>query len=108
MYKVVFKQTGMNDVVIDANPGEILLDLAKKANVPIDAPCSGNVSCGKCKIRVAEGTVESAITRHLSKSEWEEGYRLACNSKICADCVIDVPDIASAYQSRMKIADLSS
>ena len=108
MYNVIFRQTGMADVVIDANPGEILLDLAKKANVPIDAPCSGNVSCGKCKVRIAEGSVESSMTRHLSKSEWEEGIRLACNCKITGDLVVDVPDIASAYQSRMKIADLSS
>lgn len=108
MSKITFKQTGIEDVIIDANPGENLLDVAKKANVPIDAPCSGNVSCGKCKVKLVEGEVESAISRHLSQAEWDEGYRLACNSKVSADCVIEVPDIASAYQSRMKIADLSS
>lgn len=108
MSKVTFKQTGIEDVIIDANPGENLLDVAKKANVPIDAPCSGNVSCGKCKVKLVGGEVESSISRHLSQSEWDEGYRLACNSKISSDCIIEVPDIASAYQSRMKIADLSS
>ena len=108
MYKVTFKQSGVEDVVIDANAGEILLELAKKANVPIDAPCSGNVSCGKCKVKIVGGSVESSLTRHLSQAEWDEGYRLACNSKVNADCVAEVPDIARAYQSRMKIADLSS
>lgn len=108
MYKVTFKQSGVADVVIDANEGEILLELAKKANVPIDAPCSGNVSCGKCKVKIVGGSVESSITRHLSQAEWDEGFRLACNSKVNAECVVEVPDIARAYQSRMKIADLSS
>ena len=108
MYKVTFKQNGVADVVIDANEGEILLELAKKANVPIDAPCSGNVSCGKCKVKIVGGSVESSITRHLSQAEWDEGFRLACNSKVNAECVVEVPDIARAYQSRMKIADLSS
>ena len=108
MYKVTFKQSGVADVVIDANEGEILLELAKKANVPIDAPCSGNVSCGKCKVKIVGGSVESSLTRHLSQAEWDEGFRLACNSKVNAECVVEVPDIARAYQSRMKIADLSS
>ncbi len=108
MYKVTFKQSGTSDVIIDANQNEIILELAKKANVPIDAPCSGNVSCGKCKVKLIDGSVTSSLTRHLSQAEWNEGYRLACNSRVCADCTIEVPDIARAYQSRMKIADLSS
>ena len=36
------------------------------------------------------------------------GWRLACVSKICGDVTVMVPDIASAYKSRMKVADLSS
>ncbi len=108
MYKITFQIENGDAVVIDANEDEILLDLAKKANVPIDAPCSGNVSCGKCKMKLIEGQVKSSLTRHLSQSEWDEGYRLACNSKVCGDLSVLVPDIASAYQSRMKISDLSS
>ncbi len=47
-------------------------------------------------------------TRHISDEEFQNGWRLACVSKICADVEVLVPDIASAYQSRMKVADLSS
>lgn len=36
------------------------------------------------------------------------GWRLACCSLVAGDVVIEVPDIASAYRSRMKVADLSS
>lgn len=108
MYKITFKPENGDAVSIDANEDEILLEVAKKANVPIDAPCSGNVNCGKCKVKLLEGEVKSSLTRHLSQSEWDEGYRLACNSKVCADVSVMVPDIASAYQSRMKISDLSS
>ena len=38
----------------------------------------------------------------------QNGWRLACMSKISADVEVLVPDIASAYKSRMKVADLSS
>ena len=45
---------------------------------------------------------------YFSAEELQDGWRLSCNSKVLSDCVIWVPDIASAYQSRMKTADLSS
>lgn len=47
-------------------------------------------------------------TLHISDEEYQEGWRLACCSKISADVNVLVPDIASAYKSRMKVADLSS
>jgi len=108
MYKIVFHIEGAADAAIDANAGENLLELARKANVAIDAPCSGNGSCGKCRVRLAEGTVESAPNRHISPEEYEAGWRLACCSTVSGDAVIEVPDIASAYRSRMKVADLDS
>ena len=45
---------------------------------------------------------------YFSDEEYQEGWRLACMSKISADVTVLVPDIASAYKSRMKVADLSS
>ena len=42
MYKIEFALSGDVRVAIDANSGENLLELARKANVAIDAPCSGN------------------------------------------------------------------
>ncbi len=108
MNKIVFKIEAGEDVEIFANDGENLLELARKANVAIDAPCSGNGSCGKCKIRLVDGTLESAHTRHITEEEYDGGWRLACVSKVNGDAIIFVPDIASAYRNRMKVADLSS
>ena len=45
---------------------------------------------------------------HISDEEYQAGLRLSCCSKISADVNVLVPDIASAYKSRMKVADLSS
>ena len=82
--------------------------MARSANVAIDAPCSGNGSCGKCRVKLLEGTVDGPKTGHITEEEYAEGWRLSCASKVASDVVILVPDIASAYQSRMKTADLSS
>ncbi len=108
MSKVIFQIEGGSPVSIDCNPGDNLLELARRANVAIDAPCSGNGSCGKCRVQILEGQVESIPSRHIPESEWDAGWRLSCNCKVIGDCTVLVPDIASAYQSRMKTADLSS
>lgn len=108
MSKVIFQIEGGSPVAMECGDGENLLELARRANVAIDAPCSGNGSCGKCRVKILEGEVESLPSRHISEEEYSEGWRLSCNSKVKGDCTVFVPDIASAYQSRMKTADLSS
>ena len=108
MPKVIFQIEGASPVEITCNVGDNLLELARRANVAIDAPCSGNGSCGKCRVKLLEGELETIPSRHITDGEFEAGWRLSCNSKVLGDCVVFVPDIASAYQSRMKTADLSS
>ena len=108
MPKVVFQIEGSSEIAVECNVGDNLLELARRANVAIDAPCSGNGSCGKCRVKLVAGELESFPTRHISDAEYQEGWRLSCSSKVQSDCTVFVPDIASAYQSRMKTADLSS
>ena len=106
--KVTFQIEGGSPVSIECNAGDNLLELARRANVAIDAPCSGNGSCGKCRVKLIEGELDTLRSRHISDEEFAAGWRLSCNSKVVGDCTVLVPDIASAYQSRMKTADLSS
>ncbi|MDR3172307.1 MAG: ASKHA domain-containing protein [Treponema sp.] len=106
-YKVIFKISGGEDVVVFASSGESLLETAKKANVAIDAPCSGNGTCGKCRVKVLSGNVDSGNSRHISAEEYAEGWRLACGVKADAELTVLVPDIAQAYKSRMKVTALS-
>ena len=108
MSKILFEIEGTQAVAIECNPGDNLLELARRANVAIDAPCSGNGSCGKCRVKLVSGELNSIKSRHITDEEWELGWRLSCNSKVVGDATVFVPDIASAYQSRMKTADLST
>ena len=107
MVLITFKVNG-TDVHIKANTGDNLLQAAQRANVAIDAPCSGNGACGKCRVKLIEGELESPRTRHITEEEYVMGWRLACVSRVMSDVVVAVPDIASAYRSRMKVADISS
>ncbi|MDR0905571.1 MAG: ASKHA domain-containing protein [Oscillospiraceae bacterium] len=107
-YEITFRPEGGEDVTVFASQGENLLDVAKKANVAIDAPCSGNGNCGKCRVRLLEGEVYTQINRHINDNDYYNGWRLACVSKVNGPSKIFVPDIASAYKSRMRVTDMSS
>ncbi len=108
MFKVTFSFEDGSMVETFANAGDNLLEVARSANVAIDAPCSGNGACGKCRVQLKSGELESKKTLHISDEEYQAGWRLSCCSKISADVNVLVPDIVSAYKSRMKVADLSS
>ena len=50
--KVTFQIEGSTPVVMECNLGDNMLELARRGNVAIDAPCSGNGSCGKCRVKL--------------------------------------------------------
>ncbi|MCI8275222.1 MAG: DUF4445 domain-containing protein [Lachnospiraceae bacterium] len=108
MFEVTFKFESGEGVTAFAASGENLLEVARKTNVAIDAPCSGNAACGKCRVKLLKGELDSQKTRHITDEEYAAGWRLACVSKVEANVEVMVPDIASAYKGRMKAADLSS
>ena len=108
MFQVIFRQETGGEVHLSVQANENLLEVARRANVAIDAPCSGNASCGKCRVKLLEGALDSPRTRHISDEDYAAGWRLACNSRVVGDVTVMVPDIASAYRRRLKTADLST
>lgn len=85
------------------NKGDSLLDIARNADIFIDAPCNGNISCGKCKVKLIKGNVYTEKTHHIKDEEWENGYVLACNTKVIEDIEIEVPSKLSSSMHEMKI-----
>jgi uncharacterized 2Fe-2S/4Fe-4S cluster protein (DUF4445 family) len=59
-------------------------------------------------VRLLEGEVYSAITRHINDYDYYNGWRLACVSKVSGKAKLLIPDIASAYKSRLRVTDMSS
>ena len=51
MFKITFAFEDGSVVETYANAGDNLLEIARDSNVAIDAPCSGNASCGKCRVQ---------------------------------------------------------
>ena len=66
MFKVTFAFENGSKVEVFANAGDNLLEVARGANVAIDAPCSGNGACGKCRVQLKGGELDSKKTLHIS------------------------------------------
>ncbi|MDR2517086.1 MAG: ASKHA domain-containing protein [Spirochaetaceae bacterium] len=85
-----------------------LLEAARKAGVAIDAPCGGNGTCGKCRVRLLKGSLaDDGPSRHIKPDDYAAGFRLACQSRVTGEAEALVPASALAYQTRIKIADLA-
>lgn len=108
MFTIEFRFENSAPVKAYAHEGENLLEVARKNNVAIDAPCSGNASCGKCRVRLIGGHIKIGKNTPHHRRRICGGWRLSCVSTISGDAEILVPDIASAYRSRWKVADLST
>ena len=84
--------------------GTTLLDAAREAGIHINASCNGKGSCGKCKLVVADGTVDAPPTPLLTDGEKAKGYVLACQSRIIGDVSVQIPQ--EAIERRLKVAGM--
>ncbi|MDR2133252.1 MAG: ASKHA domain-containing protein [Clostridiales Family XIII bacterium] len=68
--------------------GASILEAARTAGVPLEAPCNGASICGKCKVKLAPEDlihVERGGAHLLNETEMAEGYVLACSSTVRGD-----------------------
>jgi len=86
--KIQFVPEGLH---IDVADGENLLRAAIAAGVHINASCGGEGVCGTCRVVVRQGNVSSEPSQFISQQEWDSGYRLACQSEVRSDLVVEIP-----------------
>jgi len=80
-----------HNISIEVEPGENLLSVAAGAGVYINAFCGGEGVCGRCKVRIEQGEVDSDRAMNLKQGEFEAGYRLACRTRVLSDLVVRIP-----------------
>ncbi|MCK5350057.1 MAG: 2Fe-2S iron-sulfur cluster binding domain-containing protein, partial [Desulfobacula sp.] len=100
-YAVTFEPGGKKVIV---NTGTNLLDASQKADIYINASCNGKGSCGKCKLIIESGKVDSEKTSLLSDKEKEKGYVLACQSKVFENIIIKIPE--ETIEKKLKAAGM--
>jgi uncharacterized 2Fe-2S/4Fe-4S cluster protein (DUF4445 family) len=78
---------------VECAEAALLTDLAAAGEINIDQPYGGHGRCAKCRVRFIEGAPPPTPEdqRQLSPSMLTEGWRLACQCRIAAPAVIEIP-----------------
>ena len=99
--RVIFEPQGRSVFVLE---GSRLLEAAGRAGLLVDTPCGGMGTCGKCRVRITRGACEptEADVAALGAEEIAAGWRLACQTAICAETVVEVPG-SSLFASEHQI-----
>jgi uncharacterized 2Fe-2S/4Fe-4S cluster protein (DUF4445 family) len=102
--EVVFQPYGKRTPVPS---GTTIMEAAKKLGIDISSLCGGRGTCGKCKVKVQNGTAglnpftEQELD-HLSKDEIETDFRLACQAKLTLPSTILVPEMSRVGKQRLQ------
>ncbi|MGD9117091.1 MAG: ASKHA domain-containing protein [Dehalococcoidia bacterium] len=103
-HTVIFQPSGRSGLVA---AGQSLKEASVRLGVDIEGGCGAQATCGQCLVRVVSGSFDKygissgtdslsplaeSERQFISPAEEAEGYRLACQAKICGDVVVFVPE----------------
>ncbi len=92
---------------IEIKTGTNLLTAADQGGIYLEGDCAGKGTCGKCRVRVAEGEREvptEAEKKHLSQAELDAGWVLACRRTVRGSLTVEVPLIKDAHSRKTSLA----
>jgi len=77
----------------EAKSDETLLDVARRAGVPLGNSCGGIGICSRCKVRIVAGAENltpptSVETRFAGARGFAEDERMACQAVVLGDCIV--------------------
>lgn len=95
---------------IETPIGTTILRATEEAGVSIRSECGGTGSCGKCKVIVKNSDAVSSVTeierKHLSHLEIDNGYRLACQTKILRNVAVEIPSESRRVSPKIQVLGL--
>jgi uncharacterized 2Fe-2S/4Fe-4S cluster protein (DUF4445 family) len=90
--------------------GTTILRAAEEAGVGIRSECGGVGSCGKCRVIVRNSNTVNRVTeierKHLSHLEIDNGYRLACQTKILRNVIVEIPSESRLVTLKIQVLGL--
>lgn len=87
-YLIKFLPSGKS---VKVSPNYNLKQAILDSGIHIDSSCGGVGTCGRCKVWVREGKVNTKKSRFISSKEKENGYVLSCLSKVKSDLIVEIP-----------------
>lgn len=78
---------GEETKTVEAPTGSLLGDVIAQAELPLEQPCAGRGTCGKCKVLVETGAAppDEVERGNLTPGELALNNRLACRARVEAD-----------------------
>ncbi len=75
---------GQEKKLVEAEDGSLFGDVIAAADFPLEQPCAGRGTCGRCKVLVEQGgnPPDGIEHEHLTGGELAVGTRLACRAQI--------------------------
>lgn len=108
-FKVTFYP---DNKTINIGQGKTLLSAAISLGLNINSSCAGDGVCGRCKILVKKGQVNTLPTGRITLDERQHGIYLACLTTALSDLEVEIPKNSridlnkisdeEAYLSRLK------
>ncbi len=95
-FEVIFQPSGVRGKVSGAKS---ILEASRELGVEIESLCGGVEGCGKCKVKLLEGSLSPFTdeeAKFITEAEKVEGYRLGCAAQIRGDVSIFVPEESHA------------
>ena len=91
------------DTSVEVSRGATVLEAAASAGVIIASICGGDGICGKCRVIIQSGEVDTDPTTLLTREEIQQGYALACTTRLVADTEVMVPPESRAEGAQILI-----
>jgi uncharacterized 2Fe-2S/4Fe-4S cluster protein (DUF4445 family) len=92
MPKIIFSPF---EKTIQTDGSKTILQLAQDAHIPLQSTCGGKKKCGKCSVIIKETDSPLPPPSDREKAvlggRVEEGYRLACETRLHHDAVVSIP-----------------
>ncbi|MBN1180337.1 MAG: DUF4445 domain-containing protein [Anaerolineae bacterium] len=78
---------GTDERSVAVETDSLLGDAVIATGLPLEQPCGGRGTCGKCKVLVegALAPLDEVEQKQLSPAEVAAGYRLACRARVAGD-----------------------
>ncbi len=82
-----------NERTVEVEEGTTLAEAAQRGDVFINNLCGGEGVCGECRVQVLKGEAraDESLSAFFSQQELDEGFLLACQTKIRGDLEVEIP-----------------
>ncbi len=88
---VTFLTAAGESRAVDVARGASILDVARTAGIVMEAVCGARGRCRSCRVKVLAGEIPPPSlqdTVQLGHDEVRERFRLACQTRVIADCTV--------------------